>query len=95
VKVQVKKTRRARAQELQQLSRERKRLKQATMHHKEALLKGQKEEEAAAAAAAEEEEEEPEYRPTYNAYSIASQVSAPLPAAAMTTHRLPPPHCCA
>jgi len=65
------------------------------MHHKEALLKGQKEEEAAAAAAAEEEEEEPEYRPTYNAYSIASQVSAPLPAAAMTTHRLPPPHCCA
>ena len=58
------------------------------MHHKEALLKGQKEEEAAAAAAAEEEEEEPEYRPTYNVYSIASQVSAPLPAAAMTTHRL-------
>ena len=65
------------------------------MHHKEALLKGQKEEEAAAAAAAEEEEEEPEYRPTYNVYSIASQVSATLPAAAMTTHRLPPPHCCA
>ena len=95
MKVQVKKTRRARAQELQQLSREKKRLKQATMHHKEALLKGQKEEEAAAAAAAEEEEEEPEYRPTYNVYSIASQVSAPLPAAAMTTHRLPPPHCCA
>jgi hypothetical protein len=95
VKVQVKKTRRARAQELQKLSRERKRLKQATMRHKEALLKGQKEEEAAAAAAAEEEEEEPEYRPTYNVYSIASQVSAPLPAAAMTTHRLPPPHCCA
>ena len=55
-KVQVKKAKRARAQELQQLSRERKILKQATMHHKEALLKGQKEEEAAAAAAAEEEE---------------------------------------
>ena len=71
-----------------------KKLKEATQRHRKALLQ-KEEEEAAAAAAAAAAEEEPEYRPTYNVFSIANQVSAPLPAAAMTTHRLPPPHCCA
>jgi ribosomal protein S25 len=75
VKVQVKKTRRARAQELQQLSRERKRLKQATMHHKEALLKGQKEEEAAAEAEAAAVDEELVNPVTLNVFSFARQVS--------------------
>lgn len=75
MKVQVKKTRRARAQELQQLSRERKRLKQATMHHKEALLKGQKEEEAAAEAEAAAVDEEPLNPVTLNVFSFARQVS--------------------
>ena len=75
MKVQVKKTRRARAQELQQLSRERKRLKQATMHHKEALLKGQKEEEAAAEAEAAAVDEELVNPVTLNVFSFARQVS--------------------
>ena len=75
MKVQVKKTRRARAQELQRLSRERKRLKQATMHHKEALLKGQKEEEAAAEAEAAAVDEELVNPVTLNVFSFARQVS--------------------
>ena len=75
MKVQVKKTRRARAQELQQLSRERKKLKQATMHHKEALLKGQKEEEAAAEAEAAAVDEELVNPVTLNVFSFARQVS--------------------
>ena len=75
MKVQVKKTRRARAQELQKLSRERKRLKQATMHHKEALLKGQKEEEAAAEAEAAAVDEELVNPVTLNVFSFARQVS--------------------
>ena len=93
----MKKAKRARAQELQQRGREKKKLKEATERHRKALLQKEEEEAAAAAAAAggAEEEEEPEYRPTYNVFSIANQVSAPLPAAAMTTHRFPPPHCCA
>ena len=91
----MKKAKRARAQELQQRGREKKKLKEATERHRKALLQKEEEEAAAAAAAAAAEEEEPEYRPTYNVFSIANQVSAPLPAAAMTTHRFPPPHCCA
>ena len=64
---------RASAAERQRSCRERKRLKQATMHHKEALLKGQKEEEAEAEAAAVDEEL---VNPvTLNVFSFARQVS--------------------
>ena len=66
---------RASAAERQRSWRERKRLKQATMHHKEALLKGQKQEEAAVEAEAAAVDEEPLNPVTLNVFSFARQVS--------------------